>query len=204
MINKKITDLENHKTDEHYNNSFIIKKFIFNISNSFLSIFYLVFYLQDLDETSFTIKTSLYSNEFNRIKDDTIVPNLKKIFKNIKNIKNVKDVKALFEASENNLIQGSPIEKKEILKQKNLLGYSTYGDYFAIIQEFCYLTLFASCVPEIGLILFITDFFEIKNDITKLCSVNRRPEYSKQNSISAWEYIMEFIAICSVFSMKNN
>ena len=200
LINKKITDLENHKTDEHYNNSFIIKKFIFNISNSFLSIFYLVFYLQDLDETSFTIKTSLYSNEFNRIKDDTIVPNLKKIFKNIKNIKNVKDVKALFEASENNLITGSPIEKKEILKQKNLLGYSTYGDYFAIIQEFCYLTLFASCVPEIGLILFITDFFEIKNDITKLCSVNRRPEYSKQNSISAWEYIMEFIAICSVFS----
>ena len=109
-------------------------------------------------------------------------------------------MKLLFEVDENNLIQGKPIEKNEILKQKTLLGYSTFGDYFSIIQEFCYLTLFASCVPEIGIILLITDFFELKSDITKLCSVYRRPEYTKQNSINAWEYIMDFIAICSVFS----
>jgi len=199
-VNTKITNLENHKTDESYNNSFIIKKFIFNTANSFFSIFYLVFILQDLDETSLSIRTSLYSSEFNRIKDETIVPNLKKIFYNIRNIKNVKDVKLLFDVNENTLIQGKPIEKNEVLKQETFSGYSTYGDYFSIIQEFCFLTLFASCVPEIGLILLITDFFEIKNDITKLCSVTRRPEYSKQSSISAWEYIMEFIAICSVFS----
>ena len=200
IVNKKITNLENHKTDENYNNSFIIKKFIFNTANSFFSIFYLVFILQDLDETSLSIRTSLYSSEFNRIKDETIVPNLKKIFYNIRNIKNVKDVQLLFDVNENTLILGKPIEKNEILKQETFSGYSTYGDYFSIIQEFCFLTLFASCVPEIGIILLITDFFEIKNDITKLCSVTRRPEYSKQSSISAWEYIMEFIAICSVFS----
>ena len=200
IINKKLTNLENHKTDEHYNNSFIIKKFIFSTANSFFSIFYLVFILQDLDETSLSIKTSLYSNEFNRIKDETIVPYLKLLLNNLRNVKNVKDVKLLFEVNENSLIQGKPIEENEILRQKNLSGYSTYGDYFSIIQEFCFLTLFASCVPEIGIILLVTDFFEIKNDITKLCSVYRRPEYSKQCSISAWEYIMEFIAICSVFS----
>ena len=200
IVNKKITNLENHKTDENYNNSFIIKKFIFNTANSFFSIFYLVFILQDLDETSLSIRTSLYSSEFNRIKDETIVPNLKKIFYNIRNIKNVKDVQLLFDVNENTLILGKPIEKNEVLKQETFSGYSTYGDYFSIIQEFCFLTLFASCVPEIGIILLITDFFEIKNDITKLCSVTRRPEYSKQSSISAWEYIMEFIAISSVFS----
>ena len=200
IINKKITDLENHKTDLHYNNSFIIKKFIFNTANSFFSIFYLVFILQDLDETSLAIKTSLYTNEFNRIKDESIVPNLKKVFYNLINIRNVKDMKLLFEVDEKNLIKGNSIAINEILKQKTLLGYSTFGDYFSIVQEFCYLTLFASCVPEIGIILLITDFFEIKNDITKLCSVHRRPEYTKQNSINAWEYIMDFIAICSVFS----
>ena len=199
-INKRITYLENHKTDQHYNNSFIIKKFIFNTANSFASIFYLVFFIQDLDETSLAIKTSLYSTEFNRIKDDTIVPNLKKIFVNLKNVRNIKDAKALFEINEKNLIQGSPIEKNEILKQKSLLGYSSYGDYFSIIQEFCFLTLFAACVPEIGLVLLITDFFEIKSDIAKLCTVYRRPEYTKQSSIKAWEYIMEFIAIFSVFT----
>ena len=201
VINTKITFLENHKTDEHYNNSFIIKKFIFNnTANSFASIFYLVFILQDLDETALTIKTSLYTSEFNRIKDDIIKPSLKSILNNLINVKGIEDAKALFKSSENNLIQGSPIEQIEILKQKSLLKYSTYGDYFSIIQEFCYLTLFAACVPEIGIILFITDFMEIKGDITKLCSVNRRPEYSKQISINAWGYIMEFIAIFSVFS----
>jgi hypothetical protein len=199
-INKQLTNLENHKTNEHYNNSYIIKKFIFSTANSFFSIFYLVFILQDLDETSLAIKTSLYTNEFNRIKEETIKPNLKKIFYNLRNIKGVKDVKLLFKVDENNLIQGKPIEQNEILKQETLSGYDTYGDYFSIIQEFCFLTLFASCVPEIGIILLVTDFFEIRNDITKLCSVCRRPEYSRQNSISAWEYIMEFIAICSVFT----
>ena len=198
--NKKITNLENHKTDENYNNSFIIKKFIFNIANSFFSIFYLVFILQDLDETSLSIRTSLYSNEFNRIKDETIVPNLKKIFNNLRNIKDVNDVKLLFDVNESTLIQGKPIEQNEILKQKTFSGYSTYGDYSSIIQEFCYLTLFASCVPEIGIVLLISNFFEIKNDIIKLCSVTRRPEYTKQMSIRAWEYIIEFISICSVFS----
>ena len=199
-INKKLTNLENHKTKEQYNNSFIIKKFIFSVANSFFSIFYLVFILQDLDETSLSIKTSLYTSEFNRIKEETIKPNLKKIFYNLRNIKGVKDVKLLFKVDEYNLIQGKPIEQNEILKQETLSGYDTYGDYFSIIQEFCFLTLFASCVPEIGIILLVTDFFEIKNDITKLCSVCRRPEYSRQSSISAWEYIMEFIAICSVFT----
>ena len=200
IINKRVTNLENHKTDEHYNNSFIIKRLIFNTANSFFSIFYLVFILHDLDETSLSIKTSMYSCEFNRIKDELIVPYLKKIFKYLKNIRNIKDAKLLFGVDEKRLIQGSPIEINEILKQKELLGYSTYGDYFSIIQEFCFLTLFASCVPEIGIILLITDFFEIKSDITKLCSVYKRPEYSKKISIKAWEYIMEFIAIFSVFS----
>ena len=41
---------------------------------------------------------------------------------------------------------------------------------------------------------------KIKNDIIKLCSVTRRPEYTKQSSIRAWEYIIEIISICSVFS----
>ena len=65
-------------------------------------------------------------------------------------------MKLLFDVNENTLIQGKPIEKNEVLKQETFSGYSTYGDYFSIIQEFCFLTLFASCVPEIGLILLKT------------------------------------------------
>ena len=200
LINKYTTELENHKTIDNYQNSIIIKKFIFDSVNSFLNLFYLAFFLQNLNEASLSIKTSLYTAEFNRIKDETIMPNLQKLFFTITQVRNVEKVKNIFKINENNLILGKPIEKNEILNQENLCGYDTYGDYSTLIHEFCYLTLFASCVPEIAIILFIANFFELKNDLMKLCSVIKRPEYYKKKGIGAWKYIMEFIAIISVYT----
>ena len=61
-VNICLTDFENHRTKTHYSNSYIIKKFIFESFNYFFDIFYLSFILNDLNETTNTIKSFLYLN----------------------------------------------------------------------------------------------------------------------------------------------
>ena len=189
-INILLTDLENHKYKSNYNNSYILKKFSFESINYFFDIFYLSFILNDLLETSKTIKSFLFMNEIMRITSETLIPYLKTALF-------VGSIKS--QQNEKKLILGEPINKQEVIKQANLTKYNSYIDYYTLIQEFCFLTLFASTVPLTPILLLFTNSLEIRSDITKICLVTRKPEFNKVKSIGTWKYIIEAIAIESIF-----
>ncbi|VDQ04306.1 unnamed protein product [Trichobilharzia regenti] len=44
-----LTDLENHRLEDDYNNYYVIKLILLQFVNSFYSLFYTAFYLKDLD-----------------------------------------------------------------------------------------------------------------------------------------------------------
>ena len=192
-VNIFLTDYENHRSKNHYYNSYLIKKFIFESLNYFFDIFYISFALFDLNETTNTIKSYLYLNEILRLMTETIVP----LIKNMIYIGTIQDKGNL---NENRLILDKNIDKKEILKQAKFKTFNSYYEYYPLILEFCFMTLFASCVPLTPVLLFITNNIEMRSDYTKVCLITRRPEVVKKKSIGAWKYIIEFIGIMSIIT----
>ena len=190
-VNRLLTDFENHKSNAHYNNSYILKKFIFESINYFFDILYIAFALNDLNETTNTIKSFLYLNEVMRIVAETILP----LLKNMIYMGAIKD-----KENEKRLIQGEKIDNNEILKQSKFSKFNSFDEFYPLIQEFCFLTLFACCAPLTPILLLLTNSLEIRSDITKICLVTRKPEAVKKKNIGAWKYIIEFIGIMSIFT----
>ena len=190
-VNLILTDYENHKSNATYNNSYILKKFIFESINYFFDIIFIAFALNDLNETTETIKSFLFMNEIMRIISETIFPLIKNsIYSGIINDK----------LTEKRLIQGEKIDKNEILRQAGFSVFNSYYEFYPLIQEFCFLTLFACCAPLTPIILLITNSLEIRSDVTKICLITRRPEVVRKKNIGAWKYIIEFIGIMSIFT----
>ena len=130
-------------------------------------------------------------NEIMRIISETVFPF----------IKNVLFMGILSEKlNEKRLIQGEKIDKNEILRQAGYSVFNSYNEFYPLIQEFCFLTLFAGSFPLTPIILLITNSLEIRSDITKICLITRRPEAVRKKNIGAWKYIIEFIGIMSIFT----
>ena len=192
-VNKYLTNKENHRSKTHHYNSYIIKKFIFESLNYFFDMFYIAFALSNLNETTETIKSFLYLNEILRIMTELIIP----LIKNMIYTGNIKEKEDL---NETRLMLDKNVDKKEILKQANFLIFNPYYEYYPLIQEFCFMTLFAFCVPLTPILLFITNNIEMRSDYTKVCLITRRPEVIKKKNIGAWKYIIEFIGIMSIIT----
>ena len=190
-VNVLLTDYENHKSNANYNNSYIIKKFIFESFNYFFDILYIAFALNDLNETTNTIKSFLYMNEIMRIISETVFP----LIKNIIYMGILSD-----KQNERRLILGEKIDKNEILRQAGFSKYNSFNEFYPLIQEFCFLTLFACCAPLTPILLLFTNSMEIRSDVTKICLLTRRPEVVRKKNIGAWKYIIECIGIMSIFT----
>ena len=199
MLNRKLaiqtTNNENHKVKSTYENSLILKRFVFEFLNSFFSLYYLAFVAQDLKGTRSMISGILYFNEIKRVAAQTIVPNLMKTIasKNLYQILNS-------QSDPERLISGKTLPLKEVIKQYKDSTYNTFDDYLELMLEFCYLTLFAECIPIAGILLIIVNTIEIRSDLLKLGTIVRRPEYFRKRNIGSWHIIINVVGIMSIFT----
>ena len=204
-VNQILTENENHRSKTHYYNSYIIKKFIFESLNYFFDIIYIAFALKDLKETSNTIHVYFYLRKYFRIIWEFAFPFIKDIFcmkaedakekEKEKEEEKAKEIK-----NEKRFILGEPIDQKEVIEQYGYRKFNSFSEYYPLIQEFCFLTLFASRAALAPLLILINNDFEIKSNLEKFCSNIRRPEVTKKRNIGAWKYIIEFIGIMSILS----
>ena len=194
-LNKYLTENENHRSKTNYYNSFIIKKFIFDSFNYFFEIFYIAFALKDIKETSKSVFYYFYLRKYLRIIFEFIFPFIRDIFC----MKSEKEKKEP-ENYEKSFILGEPIDSKEVIKQSKYSKFNSFSEYYPLIQEFCFLTLFASCATLSPILILINNNLEIKDDLKKFCTKYRRPEVEKKRNIGAWKYIIEFIGIMSILS----
>ena len=196
-INQFLTENENHRSKNHYYNSFIIKKFIFESFNYFFDIFYIAFALKDLKETKSTINFYCYSGKYFRIIWEFAFPFIKDIFCMKPENEEQKENEI---NHEKRFILGSLIDEEEVINQSKYDKFNSFTEYYPFIQEFCFLTLFASCATLAPILILINNNIEIKNILKKYCFKTRRPEYAKKRNIGAWKYIIEFIGILSILT----
>ena len=78
--------------------------------------------------------------------------------------------------------------------------YETFDDYLEMIITFGYVTLFASAFPLASLISVVCIWFEARSDLFKLEKLMKRPRVKKTFNIGSWIWVLEFMALMSVFT----
>ena len=183
--------MENHRTEESHKNNLIIKKILFQFINSYLSLFYVAFYLQDIERLRSLLTTILITRQVTGSVKEMLVPYATKYFNMIS--MSISEHQGSLDLSQITT-EFSPIERESLsLKYKG-----THEEYMEIFTQFGYVTFFSSIYPLAGFLALINNVFEIRGDALKLCTAYQRPFGQRVANIGAWQAAMEWIGVIAI------
>ena len=211
---RKLTDLENHKTDLQYEDSLILKTFVFQFVNSFNSLAYIAF-------IKTYVEGCIVNNSEGQKESIKGASCIDELFSQLISIFLVSYVKNLIEI-------GLPYIKYQIRRRKKvqkidavsipkdirnkiesqiyLEPYLTRGndgtidDYLELAVQFGYLTLFALAFPLSTFLAFIGLWLEMHTDKLKLVRLVQRPIPFAIKDIGTWWHIFSAVCALAIFS----
>ncbi|OQS02448.1 anoctamin, partial [Thraustotheca clavata] len=190
---------ENHETETQYENSLIIKSFIFQFINNFSGLFYVAFLKNTFEGDS---QDRLHELAFSL----GIVFGSQLVFGNIKEIilpriwvKWNYIYHGFRPNSDNDAVDGKPpVEIEYGLAVYDSNG--TFDDYTEIVVQFGFCTLFVVAFPLTTCLSFLYNYIEIRVDGYRLLHENRRPRPRSARDIGIWLDIVEFMTTLAIFT----
>ncbi|KAM8960972.1 anoctamin-10-like [Pelodytes ibericus] len=190
MVYKKtaatLTDWENHRLESSYESHLTIKVLVFRCFNCFGLLFYITFYLQDVQllrkRLSSLLIVSQAINQFNEF----LLPYLHK---------RIKLDGSLFKKRP---AEGDPFID-QVMSEGDLTSYpGLFDDYMELFVQFGYISLFSCVYPFTAALLILNNITEIRTDAFKLCQVYQKPFPELTDSIGVWQGALEMIGYFSV------
>ena len=186
----KLNHLENHRSEESHNNNLIVKLILFQFINSFLALFYVAFYLGDLERLKTLLTAILITRQVIGNIKETILPYAIKNFRLLSMALN--DYSA-FDPSQISA-EFTPIEREG----SSPTYKGTHEDYMEIFIQFGYVTFFSSIYPLAGFLALLNNIFEIRGDVLKLCIAYQRPFGERVSNIGVWKDAMEYMGLIAI------
>ncbi|VUZ51519.1 unnamed protein product [Hymenolepis diminuta] len=211
----KLTELENHRLNESYNQALISKLILFQFINAFYASFYIAFYRLDLDLLRNHLVTMLVTRQ--------ITGNIKEIFlpmgqTRIKQVlltlrtdglptlkKDESPVPGLNEEESETLDPDSPARKISDVKitrveQEEIMPVydDATEDYLEMFIQFGFVSMFTCAFPICGLLAFLNNILEIRSDAFKLLTNFQRPFAENANGIGVWEQAFEIVSYVAI------
>ncbi|GLG96980.1 Anoctamin [Gryllus bimaculatus] len=185
--------------------------FKFQFVNSFLSLFYIAFYLQDQEKLKEQLAALLIARQVIGNLKESALPYL------LEQLRLAKLSFDLFGAL-------SPTEaKKSIVKEKqeepecgtpgkggkrnisqaelesSLFKYDgTFADHLEMFIQLGYVVLFSSAFPMAAFCALVNNLIEIRSDAFKLCFIFQRPFGQRVSNIGTWQNAMEVMGLIAV------
>ena len=218
----KLNNLENHKTQSEYEDSLIIKTYLFQFVNSFNSLFYIAFLKTNVEgcivwagsEKEQKVGASCMDELFVQLVTLFLVTFFKNIvelgipFAKYKFNRKEFQVKKADRKKLLSLVSNSNFDalKEDIDTLIQLPPYvtrevdGTLDDYLELAVLFGYITLFAVAFPLSCLLSYFALLLEIQVDKFKLLNLVRRPQPMGAKDIGTWWTIFNFNCIVAVFT----
>lgn len=194
FLNKKFislaistTERENHRVKSNYENTIILKRYIFEFLNNYFCFFYIAFINQDFPLLKSQIKIIYIANGVRRLFVNTILPNLIKLNKPRNH--NIDE-----------FINGKMIDKEMLMNQYQSHAVDLYDDYMELVIEFGFLILFAQSFVFGPIAIIILNKLEKYSDLTRFKYQTRRPEFVRKRNIGMWQFILEAQAFLGIFT----
>ncbi|OQR85391.1 anoctamin-like protein [Achlya hypogyna] len=190
----RLNEYENHETDSQYENSLVLKTFVFQFINNFSALIYIAFLKNSFEEPS---NDRLHELAYSL----AIVYGSQLV---IGNVKEILLPRVWVWLSKRSIIKQEAVaEQSEAEKQFFLATYEwsgTFDDYTEIITQFGFCTLFVVSFPLTPLLSLLNNYLEIRIDGYRLLFENRRPRPRNASSIGLWMEIIEFMTTLAILT----
>ncbi|KAG0017564.1 Anoctamin-7 [Podila clonocystis] len=210
---KILTDNENHRRLTQYEDSLILKRFLFDFVNFYSALFYIAYikvfkiFGSDLQDScpavggcmmDLTIQLAIvfvgkqFVNQFQEL----AIPQLQKYW----NRKNELAEKAKLVGKykdKKNFIKPPQWAKDDILPTYNPQMFEEYRE---LVIQFGFCTLFVTAFPIAPIFALLNNVLEIRVDAYKLLTQHRRPIAQAAQDIGSWGYILALITHISVLT----
>ncbi|XP_022784864.1 anoctamin-8-like isoform X1 [Stylophora pistillata] len=205
-----LNDKENYRLQETYENHLIIKLVSFQFFNAFLALFYIAFYLRDMDRLKTQLAALLITKQVVGNVKEALVPFVKQKVKEWKlkkeeakakkelDEKEGKDKGAADKKSDKPKELDSPLMNQAEIESTMAEYEDTFEDYLEMFIQFGYVVLFSSAFPLAALCALLNNIIEIRSDAFKLCTNLRRPFGERVENIGTWQDAMEVMGVVAV------
>lgn len=178
-IATKLTNWENHKFDQDYENALILKRFIFEAFDCYIALFYLAFLQTDFQLVQLELQSLYMVDSIRRVFTESILPLL--FYKYT--------TKSMTKHDAHTIHQESLLEP-----------YEQFDDFMEMIIQFGYIVLFAAAFPLASIFSIFCNLIEVKSDLFKLTYVTQRPIVQRQDDIGIWLSILSTLVWLSVLT----
>lgn len=212
LVYKKVaiflTSFENYRTETEYEDALILKVFLFQFVNSYISLFYIAFFKpfnvtvfgieadecrkSCLDELSTQLLTLVVIMQFINNAKEVLQPVIMGKFKAWRNARKSK---------KNPLPENTVARKTKFEEQCDMEPYSsTFDDYNELAIQFGYVTMFAAAFPIASFASLLNNIMEIRSDAFKILTGMQRPRYMGAEDIGSWQKVFETLGTLSVLT----
>ncbi|CAH1714513.1 unnamed protein product [Aphis gossypii] len=191
-----LNDCENYRLDTEYENQLIIKVTLFQFVNSFLSLFYIAFYLQDQERLRTQLAVLLITRQLIRNIKESALPY---VLEQIRFAKISFDLFGALTPSDGPAKpNGERVVSQPELECSMFKFDGTFSEHLEIFIQFGYVVMFSSAFPLAALCAFLNNLIEIRSDAFKMCYVYQRPFGQRIKDIGMWQNIMEVMGFIAV------
>ncbi|XP_046141732.1 anoctamin-8 isoform X6 [Osmia bicornis bicornis] len=215
-----LNDMENYRLDTEYENHLIYKVALFQFVNSFLSLFYIAFYLQDQERLKEQLAALLIARQVIGNLKESAVPYL------IEQLRLARLSFELFGALSPSEARSPPGEENADENQKDAedkserseSGKSTqprnvsqaelesslyrydgaFSEHLEMLSQLGYVCLFSSAFPLAAMAALLGNLLELRGDAFKLCFVLQRPFGRRVSNIGTWQNAMEAMGLVAI------
>lgn len=215
-----LTEWENHRTQSQFERHRVTKLVLFEFVNNFMSLFYIAYYIQDMDLLKYQVAVMLIILQTINHFQECFLPLIMKYggskissllygdeLATPQSMKKVTPAKASEFAAVSELLHDVPELDPEDprIQQAREEGLmepyeGTYDDYLEMFVQFGYVFLFSSAYPIAAFWAVFNNVIEIRADAFKLCRVYQRPMARRVKDIGAWQRAFEAVGAMSVMT----
>lgn len=209
-----LNDKENYRLETKYENHLIVKVALFQFVNSFLSLFYIAFYLQDMEKLKEQLAALLIARQVIGNLKESAIPymleqlRLAKMSFDLFGALSPSEAKKELpsnqteepsETSPTNKPTGTSRSISQAELESSLFKYDgTFADHLEMFIQLGYVVLFSSAFPMAAVCALINNLIEIRSDAFKLCFTFQRPFGQRVSNIGTWQNAMEVMCLIAV------
>lgn len=186
------TDFENHRTEQEWNSSVIIKKVLFELFDCYLPLFYIAFYQLNIISLRRELIGLFWGDEIRRLVTESVIPFVTEKVHHYRVKERIQEIKEK---------TGERPTSLQVVEDAILEEYEQFDDYLEMTVQFGYVTLFASAFPLCSVITMGFLFLEARSDLFKLLFICRRPVVRRARNIGVW---FKVLSVMMVLSMATN
>ena len=165
-VARLLTDWENHVTQQAYENSLVLKRFLFEAFDCYICLFYLAFYERDVERLRMELVAVFNIDAIRRFALEVVLPMV-----------------LHWRAGIDTTSPGHP-------KDLGLDVYESFDHYMEVFIQLGYVTLFASAYPLSSLAMLVSVWIEIRSDMFKLTKVFQKPSNERISGIGMWKDLL--------------